>query len=44
MARDKARSQASVEEWGWIVCELAMNAKLRHQVSLGHVPRVLRSR
>jgi hypothetical protein len=44
MARDKARSQTSVEGSGGIVFKHAMNAEPRRQVSLGHVPKVLRSR
>jgi hypothetical protein len=42
--KNKARSQASVEGSGGIVCKHAMNAEPRRQVSLGHVPKVLRSR
>jgi hypothetical protein len=38
------RSQALVEGSGRIVCKHAMNAEPRRQVSLGHVPKVLRSR
>jgi hypothetical protein len=41
---NKAKSQASVEGSGWIVCKHAMNADPRRQVSLGHVPKILKSR
>jgi hypothetical protein len=42
--KNKARSQASVEGSGWIVCKHAMNAEPRRQVSLGHDPKILSSR
>jgi hypothetical protein len=43
MARDKARSQASIEGLGGIVCKHAMNAESLRQVSLGPVPKALKS-
>jgi hypothetical protein len=41
---NKERSQASIEGSGGIVCKHVMNAEPRRQVSLGHVPKVLRGR
>jgi hypothetical protein len=39
----KVTFQASVEGKGWFVCKHVMNAEPRRQVSLGYVPKVLRS-
>jgi hypothetical protein len=38
------RTLPSGEGLGWFVCKDARNAEPRRQVSLGHVPKVLRSR